>query len=93
MRASATCGAQGNVEIRTIDSLISQIATAYHQALELPADPAAWARTRKNGYDELARRVAVLIRASPMVPRSLAVRYPTSFATSIKTPVRINTKS
>jgi DNA helicase-2/ATP-dependent DNA helicase PcrA len=74
--ASATCGAQGNVEIRTIDSLISQIATAYHQALELPDDPAAWARTRKNGYDELARRVAVLIRASPMVPRSLAVRYP-----------------
>jgi hypothetical protein len=42
--ASATCGAEGNVEIRTIDSLISQIATAYHQALQLPADAAAWAR-------------------------------------------------
>jgi DNA helicase-2/ATP-dependent DNA helicase PcrA len=74
--ASATCGAQGTIEIRTIDSLISQIATAYHQALELPADPSAWARTRKNGYDELAGRVAGLIRASPMVARSVAVRYP-----------------
>lgn len=74
--ASATCGAEGNVEIRTIDSLIGQIATVYHQALQLPADAAAWARTRKDGYDELAGRVAVLLRASPMVPRSLVVRYP-----------------
>lgn len=74
--ASGTRGADGPVEIRTIDSLIGQIAAAYHQSLELPADVGAWARTRKDGYHELATRVAKLLHASPIVPRSLAKRYP-----------------
>ena len=35
--------AGSRVEIRTIDSLIGQIAGAYHAGLGLPADVAAWA--------------------------------------------------
>jgi hypothetical protein len=74
--ASRTRGTLGRVDIRTIDSLISQIATAYHLALGLPANTSAWARSRKNGYDELASKVAALLRTSPMIARSLAQRYP-----------------
>lgn len=74
--ASRTPGIGGRVDIRTIDSLIVQIATAYHTPLGLPLDVAAWARERKDGYRELARKVADLLRFSPMIARSLALRYP-----------------
>lgn len=74
--ASKTSGACGRVDIRTIDSLIAQIAGAYHLSLGLPADTGNWARNRKDGYDELAAKVAGLLRASPMIARSLAQRYP-----------------
>src|SRR5258708_7774147 len=52
--ASRTRGIDGRVDIRTIDSLIGQIAAAYHLALGLPADTGAYARSRKEGYSELA---------------------------------------
>jgi len=42
--AQATRIAHRKVEIRTLDSLIVQIAAAYHKSLDLPSDPAAWAR-------------------------------------------------
>lgn len=42
--AKETRGARNRVEIRTIDSLITQIAAAYHKSLDLPADPSAWVR-------------------------------------------------
>lgn len=74
--ASRTQKAKSRVDIRTIDSLIGQIAGAYHAALDLPADTAAWARCRKNGYEQLAAKVAGFVRASPMVAQSLALRYP-----------------
>lgn len=74
--ASRTSGLQSRVDIRTIDSLIVQIATVYHSALQLPPDAGAWARTRKNGYSELATKAADLLRLSPMIGRSLAQRYP-----------------
>ncbi len=76
MFAAHTHGAGGRVDIRTIDSLIAQIAGAYHLPLGLPADTGGWARNRKAGYDELAAKVADLLRASPMIARSLAQRYP-----------------
>lgn len=74
--ASRARRAGGEVDIRTIDSLIGQITAAYHSALGLPADTGAWARSRKDGYDKLAAKAAGLLRASPMIARSLALRYP-----------------
>lgn len=65
------------VEIRTIDSLIVQIAAAYHQSLDLPANPYAWARQFSgDGFSELASRVADLLAHRPMISAALANRYP-----------------
>jgi hypothetical protein len=57
-------GKEGHVEIRTIDSLIGQIAAAYHLSLGLPADTATWARSREDGYAELAAKVMLLCTRS-----------------------------
>lgn len=65
------------VEIRTIDALIMQIATAYHHALGLPADLSSWAwRNNGNGFAVMATKVAAFLRAHPMVAKALATRYP-----------------
>jgi len=65
------------VEVRTIDSLISQIGSAYCHNLGFPADVAEWARKQGNqGYKQVAERVARLMSASPMVSTALARRYP-----------------
>src|SRR3569623_1807328 len=74
--ASRTRESRSYVEIRTIDSLIGLIASAYHLALGLPAETGTWARTRPKGYEELASKVARLVRASPIVARSIALRFP-----------------
>jgi len=69
--------AGSRVEIRTIDSAIAQIASAYHTGLGLPADTAAWLRLRGDkGYPELALKVASLLKRHPMIATSLAQRYP-----------------
>ncbi|MCC6889088.1 MAG: UvrD-helicase domain-containing protein [Hyphomicrobiales bacterium] len=68
-------GGGRRVEIRTIDSLIAQVASAYHLGLGLPRDAAAWAR-KNDGYDQLAAKVAVLLNKSPMVAHAIAERYP-----------------
>ncbi len=75
--AERTRGAGTRVEIRTIDSLITHIATAYHAGLGLPADVATWARRTKDGYGHVAVRVAGLLRRHPMIAATLAIRYPT----------------
>jgi DNA helicase-2/ATP-dependent DNA helicase PcrA len=72
--ASRTDGGK-RVEIRTIDSLIAQIASAYHGGLGIPRDAAAWAR-KNDGYDELAAKVAGLLGKSLIVGRAIAHRYP-----------------
>ncbi|MDA9426231.1 ATP-binding domain-containing protein [Bradyrhizobium sp. CCBAU 53380] len=65
------------VEIRTIDSLIAQIGSAYCHTLGLPSDVAEWARQQGNrGYKQVAERVAHLLSTSPMVSTALARRYP-----------------
>jgi molybdopterin converting factor small subunit len=74
--ASRTRETGGRVEIRTIDGLISQVGGIYHQALGLPAEVGTWAQNHKNGYSQLAAKVAALIRASPMIASSIAQRYP-----------------
>jgi UvrD-like helicase C-terminal domain/AAA domain len=71
-----TKGTGTRVEIRTIDSTIAGIATAYHAGLGLPVDTAAWVRQRENGYTELASKVAALLGKYPMIAASMAQRYP-----------------
>ena len=74
--AERTRGVGSRVEIRTIDSLIGQVAGAYHAGLGLPADAAAWARRTKDGYAHLAAKVASFLDRHPMVAVALARRYP-----------------
>ena len=64
------------VDIRTIDSVIGQIAGAYHAGLGLPADIAGWLRQRQDGYQELAFNVAKLLQSRPMIAAALARRHP-----------------
>ncbi len=74
--ASRTQSSGSKVEIRTIDSLIGQVATAYHIVLDLPADIGVWVRVNENGYDKVAAKVAHFLAAKPMVAKALARRYP-----------------
>ncbi|MCU7917995.1 MAG: ATP-dependent helicase [Candidatus Thiodiazotropha sp. (ex Epidulcina cf. delphinae)] len=73
--AKATQGKHNHVEIRTIDSLIVQIAAAYHKSLDLPVDPYVWAQ-QDGSFSELANRVAALVTSKPMISEALANRYP-----------------
>lgn len=74
--SSRTAVSKSAVEVRTIDSLIHEVAAAYHSALGLPPDPAVWARTTQDGYARVAARVASLLGSVPMVARAIARRYP-----------------
>lgn len=74
--ADRTKGASTKVEIRTIDSIISNVAAAYHVGLGIPADTAAWVRQQKDGYAMLAQKVAALLTRYPMIASALARRYP-----------------
>ena len=74
--AARTNGTGGRVDIRTIDSVIGQIAAAYHQGLGLPADVAGWVRRQDRGHQDLAARVARLLDRYPMIARVLARRHP-----------------
>lgn len=65
-----------HVEIRTIDSLVSELTDAYHQGLGLLPDTAAWARREKDGYDKLAVKAAALMRRFPGIAAAMARRYP-----------------
>jgi hypothetical protein len=74
--SNGTAGCKRRVEIRTIDSVIGSIAGAYHTGLGLPADIAAWIRSRDDGYSEVATKVASILERYPMIAASLARRYP-----------------
>lgn len=74
--AERTRGRSARVEIRTIDSLIAHIATAYHLGLGLPADVTTWSRRTPNGYQYVASKVASLLERHPMIAATLAGRYP-----------------
>lgn len=73
--ADRTRGVGSRVEIRTIDSVIAHIASAYHIGLGLPADVAAWVRQRQDGHAELALSVAAFLLRYPMIVASLARRH------------------
>lgn len=74
--AKRTSKQHGRVDARTIDSLVAQIASAYHKTIEVSADAGSWARSRNDGFAELATRVANLLDKTPMIAHSLAQRYP-----------------
>jgi hypothetical protein len=71
-----TRGLGSHVEIRTIDSLVSQLTDAYHAGIGLPPDTATWARHNANGYDHLAVKAAALLDRYPPIAACLARRYP-----------------
>ncbi len=75
--AERTRGIGSHVEIRTIDSLVAQVATAYHAGIGVSADPMIWVRQRPEGYAQLAGKVAQLLQQYPMIGRAVAKRYPT----------------
>ncbi len=75
--AERTRGLGRRIEIRTIDSLICDIASAYHLALGLPPDASSWARkSGAGGFSALANKVAMLLKHAPIVARALSQRYP-----------------
>lgn len=74
--AERTRGSRTHVDIRTIDSLIGQLARVYHTGLGLPADIAAWVRRTENGHAELACQVTALLQRQPMIAAALAARHP-----------------
>lgn len=75
--AQRTRGVASSVEIRTIDALITQIATAYHKPLGLPRDLTSWAwQDNGKGFEIMASKVATFLRVRRAVARALAHRYP-----------------
>jgi DNA helicase-2/ATP-dependent DNA helicase PcrA len=62
------------IDIRTLDSLINQIATAYRVSLELPKDVSTWAR--QYGYESLATKVSSLLYSNPIIAKHLAKLFP-----------------
>src|SRR5271166_3094673 len=65
--AERTKDAGTKVEIRTIDALIAQIATAYHKPLGLPSALASWAwQDDGKGFDIMAAKVAMFLNHQPM---------------------------
>lgn len=73
--AQRTQTVSGSVAIRTIDSFLTEIASIYHRAIDLPADVGAWAR-ENNQYDEVASRCRHLLEGSSLVAEAAAQRYP-----------------
>jgi AAA domain/UvrD-like helicase C-terminal domain len=75
--AVTTTQVSRKVEIRTIDSLIVNIASAYHLSLGLPPDAGGWATMQgQDGFTTLAEGVARLLSRHRMVASALACRYP-----------------
>lgn len=73
--AQRTQAVSDRVAIRTIDSFLTEIASIYHQTVDLPSDVGMWAR-ENNRYDEVASRCCHLLEGSSLVARAAAQRYP-----------------
>lgn len=74
--AERTHAIRNNMEIRTLDGFIHEIASAYRIALNLPEDVSRWVREEQNGHSKIAEKVAKLLSANPMICGTLAKRYP-----------------
>lgn len=72
-----TRGFGGRVEIRTIDSLIMNIAIAYHKALRLPPDVPNWVHQQgQDGFNKLAVKVSNFLAQAQAISAALSCRYP-----------------
>lgn len=65
-----------HIDVRTIDSLVVAIASAYPTSVHVSGDVGVWARRQRNGYAILASKVARLLTKCPGIARMLALRYP-----------------
>ena len=75
--AERTRGLSSRVDIRTIDSLISQVSHVYRRALDLPDNLSTWAyQNNGEGFDIMATKVAGYMERHPIVREALARRYP-----------------
>jgi AAA domain/UvrD-like helicase C-terminal domain len=72
-----TANVSGRVEVRTIDSLVAEIAKIYKAGLGLDDEPMIWVRRRVDGFELLAKRVSDLLQHYPMIAQTLARRYHT----------------
>jgi hypothetical protein len=66
---------RARVDVRTIDSLIVAIASAYPKSTGVSGDARVWVRRQNGGYQILASRVARLLQRAPGIARMLALRY------------------
>lgn len=74
-------GSNRRIEVKTIDSLVTQIASAYHKALDLPHDAYRWARDQgSEGFEMLAERVTAFLSQNQIVAQAIVDRYPTIVA-------------
>jgi len=64
------------VEIRTIDSLIGSIASAYHKSLNLPHEPLKWAYQTEDGFKIMSEKASRLVEQCPSIAKALARRFP-----------------
>lgn len=75
--AERTRGLSGRVDIRTLDSLIGQVATLYRRALGLPDNLSTWAYQNDGaGFGIMAEKVAGYLERHPIIRQALARRYP-----------------
>jgi len=75
--AERTRGMAGRVDIRTLDSLIGQVATLYRRALGLPDNLSTWAYQDDGaGFEIMAEKVAGYLERHPIIRQALARRYP-----------------
>lgn len=75
--ADRTRGLGHRVDIRTLDSLIGQVAALYRHALGLPENLSTWAyQNDGHGFEIMADKVAGYLERHPIVREALARRYP-----------------
>lgn len=74
--AERTDDLKSKVDIRTIDSLVAQIASIYHKSLDLPEDVSAWTRQQDGGFEMVAEKVARLLKQNPMLCKHLVRLFP-----------------
>jgi hypothetical protein len=75
--SARVAGLGSRVRVGTFDSLIFQIASAYHRSLRLPADVRAWSIDQgQNSFGALATMVHELLARSSAITGALAARHP-----------------